>query len=60
MNVHHAKGNTEIAKITDINQGIDLKAYTDRDLDIDLVTRRLVTSVVHKYNVVVFAWKIIK
>ena len=34
--------------------------YTDADLAKDMTTRRLVTNVVHKYNGVAFAWKIIK
>jgi len=34
--------------------------YTNTNLAKDMTTRRPVTSVVHEYNEVVFAWKIVK
>ena len=57
---HHAKGEGEITDLKNIRAHTGLKMYTDADLAKDMTTRRSVISVVHEYNEVAFAWKIVK
>ena len=57
---HHAKGDGEITDLKNVKEHTRLKMYANADLAKDITTRRLVTNVVHKYNGVAFAWKIIK
>ena len=57
---HHAKGEGGITDLKNIREHNGLKMYTDADLAKDMTTRRSVTSVVHEYNEVAFAWKIVK
>ena len=57
---HHAKGEGEITDLKNIREHTGLKMYIDADLAKDMTTRRSVTSVVHEYNEVAFAWKIVK
>ena len=57
---HHAKGEGEITDLKNIREHTGLKMYTDADLAKDMPTRRSTTSVVHEYNELVFAWKIIQ
>ena len=60
MVAHHAKGEGEITDLKSIREHTGLKMYTDADLAKDISTRRSVTSVVHEYNEIIFAWKIVK
>ena len=60
ISVHHAKGDAEITDLKNIRDHTGLKSYTDADLAKDMVSRRSVISVVHEYNEVAFAWKIVK
>ena len=57
---HHAKGDAEITDLKNVRDHTGLKVYTDADLAKDITTRRSVTSVVHEYNEVAFAWKVAK
>ena len=57
---HHAKGDAEITEIKQIREHTEFKAYINADFVTDVANRRSVTSVVHQYNEVVFAWKIVK
>ena len=57
---HHAKGEGDITDLKKIREHTGLKIYIDADLVKDMTTRRSITSVVHEYNEVVFAWKIVK
>ena len=57
---HHTKEEGEITDLTNIREHTGLKVYIDVDLAKDVTTRRSVTSVVHKYNEIVFAWEIVK
>ena len=60
INAHHAKGDAEITDITNITQHTGLQACMDGDFAKDVATRRSVTVVVHEYNNVSFAWKVVK
>ena len=57
---HHVKGEGDITDLKNIREHTGLKIYTDADLAKDMTIRRSITSVVHEYNEVVFAWKIVK
>ena len=60
ISAHHVKIDAEITDLENIREHTGLKAYTDADLANDIATRRSVTGVVHEYNEVAFAWKIVK
>ena len=57
ISVHHAEGDAEITDLENIEEHTGLKTYTDGDFVKDITMGRSVTSVVHEYNEVTFAWK---
>ena len=57
MTVHCAKGEGEIKDLNKIKEYSGYKMWADSDLARDVANRRSVTSLIHEYNGVAFAWK---
>ena len=57
MMVHYRKGEGEIKDLNKIKEYSGYKIWVDSDLAKDVMNRRSVTSLIHEYNGVAFAWK---
>ena len=60
INDHHAKWEDKSTEIKNVREYTRIKMYSGTDLATDIANRRSVTSVLHEYNEVLYAWKTVK